>query len=269
MLISRNAVMALLILTAVLAGCSRNGLAPLSRELAGYGYTLYKPPRTDRGPGWTFRFIRTIEGNSLPMTLCENLYPGVQLHPGKLKLAKFDSTSTVTVDIAIDFLQKLLKDVASAKANLKRVRAVTISWDKVESRELASELMFDKAGRVVPISSQCRAALEDLKKKHEFENSVFVIQSAALAHRLRYEFKADTESGWGATGQLKALLGFKAGLDIREVDTTTLEINEPAYIGYVAIALRDMVPTGLLGSETATVSGHLLSAEELKTVLGE
>ncbi len=203
------------------------------------------------------------------MTLCENLYPEITLHTGKLKLPRFESNSTVTADVAVDFLQQLLKDPANAKTSLKSVREVTISWGDVDSNELPSEQTFDMSGRRVPISSQCRAVLEDLKQKQEFESTVFVVQAAVLVSKLTYKFKAEAGSGIDVGGKLKALLGFKAGVTVREVDTTTLEIDEPTYLGYVAVALRDMVPTGLLGAETAVISGRILSTQELRAVLGE
>ena len=253
-----------------ITGCASVGLGPLEKEIAKYGYTLYKPPRTNRGPGWVFRMIRTFDGKTIPSTLCENLYSDPKTVDGSLSLPNIHGSTTVSLDLAIDFLEGLIRDPAKAKANLKAVREVTISWGQIRDQELSPEFKFTEKGELRPVNERCAAVLRDIKRRGELGNNIFVVQQAVLAHRLWYEFKTEGAAAVGLAGKYQDLLGFNAGVGISSTGETSLEIAERRYVGFAAIALIEWLPIGELGvSQLATVSGRRITLDEMKQIIGD
>jgi len=252
----------------LLQACCNGPMAPLAKELKSYGYTLYEPPRTNRGPGWTFRMVRTFDGRTVPMTVCENLYPDVDLVDGNLSLPQLSTKSTVDGSVAVDFLEGLLKDIGGAKASLSAnsIKKLTISWGQVSSKELPEERKFTEKGEIRAIGAPCAAVLKELKDRGELAGNLFIVQQAILANELSYETSDDSGKKGELKASLKKLLNFEANAKATEITQTSLQIKEPRYIGYIAIALLEWAPTGLLGPESAKLYGRRLSPDELAKI---
>jgi len=214
--------------------------------------------------------IRTFDGKTIPSTLCENLYSDPKTVDGSLSLPNIHGSTTVSLDLAIDFLEGLIRDPAKAKANLKAVREVTISWGQIRDQELSPEFKFTEKGELRPVNERCAAVLRDIKRRGELGNNIFVVQQAVLAHRLWYEFKTEGAAAVGLAGKYQDLLGFNAGVGISSTGETSLEIAERRYVGFAAIALIEWLPIGELGvSQLATVSGRRITLDEMKQIIGD
>jgi hypothetical protein len=103
----------------LLFGCKTTGLDPLQDFVNSYDYTLYVPPRSNHGPGWTFQLVKTFDGKTVPQTLCENLYPDVAVSNGSVSIPNIDTKSDVDADFAVELLEGIIESVGEAKANLK------------------------------------------------------------------------------------------------------------------------------------------------------
>lgn len=251
-----------------ISGCTNTGLEPLRKELEELGFTLYEPPRSNRGPGWTFNIVSTFDGRRVPKTICENLYPQLELKPGNLTLAKLQTNSVLDLNLGIEFLKDLLINPIEAKAKLKKVKEVSIKWKDVKSVEIPDNLKFDKKGKPIAIQADCLSDIRDLKAKKAFKNSVFMVQEVLLAHELDYEFKTDNQSEAGLKGKYKQFLDFQLGVKTEEKSETSLVVKEKRYLGFIAFLIEDVVPDGLLGAENALVSGRVVTLEQMKQIFG-
>jgi hypothetical protein len=254
-------------LTPILIGCNSTGLSPLKSELAKYNYTLYEPPQSDRGPGWTFQLVKTYNGQVVPITVCQNIYSNIPPAQSDLSLPNVTSTSTVGLDFAIDFLSGLISSAPNAKANLKDISNIEITWGNVSAKEIPKEHQFDEVGQVRKIHPACYKALQDLKKSNALVDQVFVVQSAAMVDTFKYKFSRNSESALSGGASLPSRFGIKAGVNYKVEGNTALEISEPRYIGFVAIAILDWLPTGLLTAESAKIKGRIMKHDEFAKLL--
>jgi len=254
----------LLVLVFFLVGCNGR-LGPLAKELSNYDYSFYNPPRSNHGPGWTFRFVKTHDGKTVTQTVCENLYPDIQTLDGSLSLPAIKDKETRAIDFSVNLLDGLIKNVGEAKLNLSnnKIQEISIKWGPVTSKEIPLERRFDKNGKVVPISPRCHATLLDLKNRGELENSIFVVQEAAIVNSLVYDAKVDSSIQGSVNFSFKKLLEFTPKAKVTENNQTSLVIEASRYVGYRAVALMEFVPTNLLGPETATVKGKIVPREQL------
>jgi hypothetical protein len=259
----------LIFLSAATVACgARSQLAPLERQLNTYGYSMYNPPRADRGPGWVFQILKTHEGRSVPSTVCTNLFPNFKPSRVNLTLPATDWSTTLAVDLGLDFLDGLVPDLIKAKASLKSVSAVAINWQDVSAEELPRDFRFTEAGTRRPISRQCHASLRDLKTHNLLNNSIFVVEQALVSHSMRMSFTADRSAAAGLDGKYQNLIGFKAAVNTKEIGKTTLEITEPRYLGFMAVALLDYVPsTDLAATEAATITGRQIPLATMQRLL--
>lgn len=259
----------LAILLSILTGCKTTGLEPLRKFMESYDYTLYEPPRSNHGPGWTFRMAKTYDGRTVPMTVCENLYPAVKTKDANIDFPKIQMESKVDVDFAVELLEGIIDNVGEAKANLKAkgAKSVKITWGAVSAEELLPQETFDPSGKKLEVDHACAAHLNDLKQKGEFADSIFLVQQAIRVDRMDYEITSDSETGGGLSLNLKEVLTVKPEAKATQSNKSTLAIKEPRYVGFRAFIITDVVPTGLLGPETAIVSGRELTKDEVSNLL--
>jgi hypothetical protein len=255
-------------LVSVVGGC-KTGLDELRDLMGEYGYTLYEPPRSNHGPGWTFRMAKTFDGHVVPVTVCENLYPSVKTKNANVTFPNSQVESSVNIDFAVELLEGLIDNIGEAKANLKAkgAKGVTINWGGARAEELIPEQTFDKTGTKLEIDQGCSAHLSDLKKKGELSDSIFFVQQAVRVDKLDYKVTDESEKGGGLSLNIKELLTLKPDVKVSKKDKNTLSIEEPRYVGFRAFVITDVVPTGLLGPETAVVSGRELTKAEISNLL--
>ena len=253
-----------------LTGCKHTGLEGLRSWMKGYGYTLYEPPRTNHGPGWTFRMVKTYDGKTVPMTVCDNLYPKVKVKKANVNLPDSKKGSGYDVDFAVALLEGLIDNIGEAKANLKSkgTKSVNITWGAVHTEALLPQQTFDPSGKKLEVDSTCAAHLSDLKDKGTFADSIFMVQQAIIVDEMNYKVSANSETGGGLSISLKEVLTVKPEAKVTETSENLLVVKEPRYLGFRAFLVNDVVPTGLLGPETAIVSGRLLSDDEVSKLLG-
>jgi len=169
--------------------------------------------------------------------------------------------------VAIDFLEGLIKDSASAKANLKNISNVTISWGKVLSKEIPKEKQFTETGKVRKISPQCYSALLDLNEKKALEGKVFVIQRAALATGAKYTFNRKTDAKIEANIDWKKKLTFKPNVKIHRESDYSLIIDEARYIGFIAVAIEKWLPERAFTGPSATVKAFFIPVIKMESLL--
>lgn len=259
----------IIIITMGLSGCKTTGLEGLRSLMDSFGYTLYEPPRSNHGPGWTFRITKTHDGKKVPITVCENLYPTVKVTNANINFPQSQVESTVDVDFAVELLDGIIDNIGEAKANLKAKGAdsVNITWGNAHAEELLPQQAFTPNGSKIEIDSACAAHLADLKKRGELANNIFMVQQALKVEQMDYQSSASSQTEGGLSVSLKELLTVKPQAKATEVNNNNLSIKEPRYLGFRAFAISDVVPTGLLGPETAVVSGRELTKDEVATLL--
>jgi hypothetical protein len=250
-------------------GCATTkGLGPLESKLKEHGFSVYNPPRSNRGPGWVFRFVKTFDGRTVPSTVCENIYPDAKTVDGRLVLPNITQDKSVDLSLAIDLLSGIIDPPLQAKAELKDVGNVTISWGPVRVRELSPGNKFTAEGAIRKIDEACYAELESLKARQEIQDSIFVVQEAAVVNRFNYHFHGDTEASAKLRGQYKKILGVDFDSRVKAVDDTTLEITEDTNLGFIAVALTEWVPTGNKTVVTAKIAGKSLTEEQIARLMG-
>lgn len=252
------------------AGCMHDPMKPLSDEIEQYGFTVYRPPRANHGPGWVFQFAKTFDGKTVAMTVCENLYPDIKLSDGALSFANTTRTNNLDLSFGLGLLEGLVENVQKVSADLsaKSVKDVKITWGKIREKELIPERRFSSDGKLLPISNQCAAQLRQLRESGEIDG-VYVVQSALQADALTMQVNQDASAGAKLDVTLYKVLNLKPGISASEKSATTVEINEPRFLGFVGVALIKWTPTNQLGPETATVSGRLLPAAEARRLLSQ
>jgi hypothetical protein len=204
------------------------------------------------------------------MTVCENLYSDVTPLDGKLSLPNFQEDTTVDAGFAVELLEGLIKNVGEAKAELKakNVDKVKITWGSVHSKELPEERKFDNKGKEQEIGPRCASILSDLKKRGELYENIFLVQEALVTHELVYEATSESAKSGSVSFSIKELLKFKPDVNVEAISSTSLKISEDRYVGFVALALLDWLPTGQLGPEAGKISGRMVSADEMKSFVG-
>lgn len=209
---------------------------------------------------------KTFDGRTAPLTVCDNLYPSVETTKGKLHLPKLESKTDVGVDIAVSLMESVLGSPAEAKAALGSVSSVEIEWGEITALEVPQEKLFKPDGTPLAIHPACFAAMQRYKQA-EGPSGLIMVQAAALAHSMKYTFKAKQGAELGAGIDLKNKMTVKAGAKVTQEGNTVLVINEPTYIGFVAFAITDATPIAGFAGPRATVAGFALSPDQLKTLL--
>jgi len=228
-----------------LSACS-HPLDGLKEEVNQYGYALHLPPTSNHGPGWTFAFAKTSEGKTRVITICENLFPDVERSVGNLSLPNLTTTSEVNAGLAVEMLSGIVDDPVSAKANLSKFKKVEVSWGRVVSSEIPISSIYSAEGVFVNADPICAAFLKEMKEQSEVSNSIFVVVNSLTAHEFTYNFGSSVGGEVGAQVDLQKALTLKPNIDAKEVVTGSLTVTEPREIGYVALALTDVVEPGLL-----------------------
>jgi len=79
----------------------------------------------------------------------------------------------------------------------------------------------------------------------------------------------DQNAGASLDVSLYKALDLKPEVKVSEKTNSSIEVSEPRYIGFKAVAIIDWIPTNQLGAETATVSGKLLTADQVNKIIGQ
>src|SRR4029077_707237 len=127
----------------------------ISDQVEKFGFTVYNPPRADRGPGWVFHFVKTFDGNTVPATVCSTLYPDDRVVNARISIPNVQSTDTTDVAFGLGLLEGLIDNVQKASANLsaKSVKTLSIKWGDLTAIELPEERKFTEQGKRVSIGN--------------------------------------------------------------------------------------------------------------------
>ena len=261
--------LSLVIISLLIGGCSTTGTTFLEKELREYGFTMYKPPRSNRGPGWVFHFVKTFDGHTVLSTVCETLYKDQSTIDGSVVLPNIKRESSVDISSAIDLLAGIVKDPPTAQAGLKDVTKVVINWGPIKSIELSPTNKVTRDGKRIKVDEGCYSELENLKARGELGHTVFVVQEALVAQNFKYNFDAHADTSAKLKGQYKSILGAQFDGRVRSVGEAELEIRQDTFIGFIAVALENWLPTGDKTAKTAVVSGKPLSPGQVTTLLGQ
>lgn len=255
-----------------LVGCGNGAMKELEKEMGQYGFTPYNPPRANHGPGWVFQFAKTFDGKTVPTTLCNQL-----MGPGTSPVIKADVSfpeikrdHTFEANLGLSFVKDLLKDEQKTEAELKSksVSKLRLSWTRLVAEEIPRASLFTPEGKLVPLDPTCSAQLKALKDRGELLG-VIVVTEALRADKMEIDLQTDSSASVSATVNVKAALELKPGVSASATEQNTLSIDEPRYVGFRAFSLVGFAPTGLLGAETARISGAPLTVDAIRALVSK
>jgi hypothetical protein len=254
----------------LLTGCLRatSPINAISDEVEKLGFTVYNPPRADRGPGWVFHFVKTFDGKTVPGTVCTSLYPDERVVDAKISIPNVKSTDNADVSFGLGLLDGLIDNVQKASADLsaKSIKTLSINWGDLTARELPEERKFTEEGKRVPIGNACAARLRELRQANQL-GTVFMVQQAVQAKSMTVSVEQDRNAGASLDVSLYEVLTVKPSAKVSQKSNSSIDVTDPRYIGFVAVAVLNWIPTDQLGAETATVSGRLLKREEINRLM--
>jgi hypothetical protein len=251
-----------------MAGCVSSPVKEISKEVEKYGYTVYNPPRADHGPGWVFHFAKTFDGKTVPVAVCQNLYPDDRTQAASISFPTVTRNDTTDLSFGVSLLEGLVTDVQKASASLeaKKVKKLTITWGDLVATELPEERKFGADGKLLPISNSCAARLRELRRQNQME-SVYLVQSAVLAKSMKISVDEQQNAGASLDASLYKVLDVKPSAKVSTTSNSSIDVSDPRYIGFVALAVLDWIPLDQVGPETAKVSGRLLSPADVSELM--
>jgi hypothetical protein len=246
----------------VVAGC--NTFGPLKKELEGYGYALMYPPRTDRGPGWTFLFAKSVDGRTVPLSICRDIWSAIEPSGGHLSLPALKTVSSVSAKLGLSVVEDLLESPVSAKAAFSDKDTITIKWGGARNLEYAFQDLFTDDGEKIGVDPSCAGAIKTaIGGDEKVEENIFIVMDVLEVQELSYTFNSVKGASLDASVDIKKLVTLKPGVEYSRTDDRTLVFKAPRYIGYNAIALRDFIDTGELGAAIMNISATPVSASKL------
>jgi hypothetical protein len=228
------------------------------------GYRPLVPVREDYGPGFVFKASR--KGNDIIFgdVVCTNLYPGVKARAPAVVLTntRFDNTNNAGVNLSL--LQAIIGAGKSASLEGKYGREVHFTVALGDASDEYIPLSDLWSGRRKPrsVDPQCQAAIDDLKMKGQFRDSVFVVARALTVHGLSYTFENETGPSASLVLEIKNLIKLGGNADVSIQDSgksTTVNAKTPVHLGVQVEAVDQWVPNGAVGAaerSEATITGH-------------
>lgn len=257
----------LVVASVALAGCESSSVSGLQLTLPG-GYTAYDLPRKDRGPGWVFMFVKNFDGETVQVTVCENLYPDNNTVSDDATFFDRAVNGTTSGNIGLTVLQGLLENIdGTLSATTGLVKSVEVSWKGLTIVDMPKERRFDDEGKIVPVSARCRATLRDMLANDGKLGGVFFVQEALRANSLTLKVGRDTNAAASAGVDIKSLLTVAPGVSYEVDDVATMTFKEPRFIGYKAVAIEQFSPLGAMGELKAKVTGRPLSKKDIESIL--
>lgn len=252
--------------TLISTGCAtKTWVEQLATAVEPMNCIPYAPPRSDHGPGWVFSFTRTADGRTVQRAVCEQLFDHLVLKDSDITIPNTTLSSDKKVGLNVSLLEGLVKNVSSANANLKvgSVDSLDVSWGPSKSYEMTDKTWWDgKQARAV--SASCLNELRRMKNKGEFDNNVYVVDSAVQASTMKLTAKTESSNSIGAGATLSKLLEFKPEISVKETGTASLEIQEKRYVCYSAILLKEFRDTLQLGPVRQTISGEPADLKQIR-----
>jgi len=257
---------AIIVAVSFLTGCvSTDAIRALEREMKEYGFSGYRPPRANHGPGWVFRFAKTYDNNTVMVTVCDFLYPKNLVVPvkGSVSLLNRESTETLDLSLGLKVIGDLVQEISKAEASLKSksVTTLRVTWSKVEAEEIPDQYKFNAEGKLQPLDPACSAAIRQIRDRGNLD-TVFVVQEALRAESIDISVDANVDRGAQLDVELSKLLQLKPNVSWKDVSKSSVKVIEPRYVGFKAVAMIDFRPTDQLGPETVRVSGRVLTFEQ-------
>jgi hypothetical protein len=230
-------------------------LEPLEGQLKAAGYQLYKPPRSNWGPG--FVFTGDIAGDRIIKVeeVCPNLYDIEAPQASRIDLGNYSAEGSFSLGLAIRFLKALL-GVDLNVDQVEREHKVAVKWRNLREFSFSHMDQWLESGQPRPIAKKCSLAIDDLKAKNQFADRVFVIVRAVAPESLVYDFSESLTTQGSASAQL--LQGVKANAQVKGQmkDGTHLEISQFLFVGYAPpVKLKDWLPTGQVSGDIVKVRG--------------
>jgi hypothetical protein len=229
-------------------------LTPLRKALG--EYQTYDPPRTNWGPGFVFVGEIARGRISKVQQICPNLYADLEApQSATIFLPDYNTSDSFFLAASLRFLRGLL-GLSIDIDKIAGERMIEVKWRNVREYSYTGIDKWLETGEPRPIERRCRLAIEELKAKDLFKDSVFIITRAIAADSLTYEFGSSAPSRGSASAELYKAVQANAEIRSALTNGTRLEIKQRVYVGYISpTKLRDWTPTGLVAPGIVRVTG--------------
>jgi hypothetical protein len=235
-------------------------LSQLEQSLESNGYHLYKPLRSNWGPGFVFSGDISGRGIGGPVEICPNVYADLTApNQSKILLPNYKAEDRLSLRVALDYLKKIT-GFANDDADLARIeqqRTADITWGDIRELSYTDMDKYLLSGEPRPIQRRCQAAINDLKLRNRFEGRVFVISRSLATNQLIFDFSRalSVQAGVSANFIPRLTAGIQGRAELK--DGTRLEVRDTFFVGYASpIAIKTWLPSGLVGDEIHEVKGE-------------
>lgn len=245
------------------SSCSSQESSPKLQGFSGYlkdiGYSFYNPPRSDRGPGSVFRFVRLESGKWGISPVCRNLFPQLSHTVSDLSIPNSRRKQTFDLDFVLGLLGGLIEEPAAGE--LGSVREIEVTFGgSVQSHAYFEEDGLNDDGSPRELSPACYARLKALSAAGGLGGNVFFVQDAIAVTEASYSAFRGGAGQMDLRVPIREVLLPRVGISAQFEHEHSLTIREPRYVAFKAMQITDFVDTGLTSAGRATV--HLKPLEE-------
>lgn len=217
------------------------------------GYRSLSPPRADFGPGFVFTGALTKNKFRVRDVVCQNLYPQLKAkdEPVVLTNRTFSNTSGVGLDLSL--LDRMLSFLglgsASFEANYTGKVGYTVFLGSASEVYIPLGDMWNGEAPV-EVDRKCHSAIEELKRKGQFVDSVFVVSRALTINGLSFKFDKGTDISGKFVDDLEKIAKGEARISVSKSESgTNTRIDLPIHLGVVVQQIEHWVPSGAVATQ--------------------
>ena len=223
------------------------------------------PISADFGPGFVFR--GRLENGELVFgeIVCQTLYPKVQPRSAAVVLNNDSLSHDLSAELNLSLLDRIFRFLklgsASLDAKYANKATYTVSLGTVSDSYIPLSDLWSNS-KPIEVDSGCHAAIEDLKVKGQFANSVFVVSRALTAQGLSYKFGSESDASGHLVTDVKnaAKVDTSGSLSISESGgNTSVDAKVPLHLCIEVQQVDQWVPSGAVsaaGISTDIINGH-------------
>ncbi len=217
-----------------LTGCSKS---PLVQFMDKNGYSIYKLPRSDRGPGSVYRIV----DRKNIVEVCEQLLVEIPIKIADLDAIQNDSMYKIDSKHNAELLSHFFKD-GSINSSHNYSKNIEMKLGNLKEKKILEEDFFTEIGVERKVVTKCRKVLRALQEKKQLKN-VFMVYSTLSTDDLKYNIQKLYKSDSSLTlPGIKKILGLSSELNISIENNQTLIIHQPRNIGFKAQKITKFSP---------------------------
>lgn len=252
---------AVLILLSHLSSCK----SPTESHFVGYleyledlGYSIYNPPRSDRGASSVFAYQIAESGKVVLSPVCRKLFSALEPKPADLTIPSSSRNDQLDAGFALELLKDMFSKPPSIEAGVLATSKVDATFGKTTEYSIAEEDLYNEQGVARTITPQCFSALRQRARSSGLGN-VFVVQSAIQVDTLSYELEELFSAQASAEVEIKKVLNVIPSASGNLSGNTTLSSDTSRYVAFIAFKITDYVDTGLTTAGSAIVKAERLT----------